>query len=88
MVAVCVIYHRKTLALGVLPWDNDLMIELTEDEFEAITAALQMANSPYTEEDVPELVALEAKAWATVRQVQSRAVQSVPDPASAASLPS
>jgi hypothetical protein len=46
---------------------------LTVEEFEVVYAALQMANTSYTEDDVPELVAREATAWATVEAVRHRA---------------
>ena len=47
-------------------------VELTQEEFDLVFEALRMVNSPYTNEDVPHLVALEAKAWKAVQTAKSR----------------
>ncbi len=49
------------------------MIEMTEEEFGIVYEALEMANNPYTEDDVPTLVAQEFQAWKVVKDVRSRA---------------
>ena len=48
------------------------MITLTDEEFEVVYEALRLANSPYTNEDVPHLVATEAKAWTAVQAARHR----------------
>jgi hypothetical protein len=48
-------------------------ITMTDREFEVVWAALEMANTPYTDDDIPELVAREAKAWTVLQKVRHRA---------------
>jgi hypothetical protein len=56
---------------GPLTYDYAvLMVEMTEEQFEAIYEALELANNGYTNEDVPRLVALEGKAWTIVQEVK------------------
>jgi len=52
------------------------MVTLTKEEFEVVYSALEMANNPYSREDVPHLVALEAKAWTALQAVRHRTDQS------------
>lgn len=49
-----------------------MSVLLTDDEFDLVFEALQVANSPYTNDDVPHLVALEAKAWKAVQAARHR----------------
>lgn len=64
-------------------------IELSREEFAAVYAALQMANTPYADDDdtLAELVAKERTAWEIVQQVAVRHRTDPPasDPASGAS---
>lgn len=48
------------------------MISLTEDEFALVYDALRRANTEYTIEEVPSLVAAEGKAWTAVQAVAAR----------------
>lgn len=48
-------------------------IRMTRAEFEEVYAALRLANTPYTDEQVPELVAREGKAWTVLQSVRHRA---------------
>lgn len=48
------------------------MIELTDEEFASIEEAIEFANSGWTDDDVPKLVALEAKALESVREARRR----------------
>lgn len=48
------------------------MITLTDEEFDLVYEALRLANSPYTHDDVPHLVATEAKAWTVVQAARHR----------------
>lgn len=50
-------------------------IEMTRAEFEVIYAALQMANTPYSDDDetIADLLAKERDAWETVQEVRHRA---------------
>jgi hypothetical protein len=49
------------------------MVELTEEEFGVIFDALELANSGYSVEEVPTVVALEGKAWTLVLDIKRRA---------------
>ena len=49
-----------------------MSVLLTNEEFDLIFEALRVANSPYTNDDVPHLVALEAKAWKVVQAAKHR----------------
>lgn len=49
-----------------------MSVLLTNEEFDLIFEALRVANSPYTNDDVPHLVALEAKAWKAVQAARHR----------------
>lgn len=49
------------------------MIEMTDEEFQTVSEALEFANSGWEEDDVPHLVALEAKALEVVHAVRDRA---------------
>lgn len=55
---------------------------MTEDEFQTVYEALRLANTPYDNDEVPHLVAMEAKAWTAVQEVRRRADLAEPDPAS------
>jgi len=48
------------------------MVEMTQEEFNAVFAALEMANTGYTYEQVPTLVALEGKAFTILQSVKAR----------------
>lgn len=48
-------------------------IRLTRDEFDKVYEALRLANSGYSEEEVPELVAKEGIAWEVLQEVRHRA---------------
>jgi hypothetical protein len=53
--------------------DNcQMAVLLTDEEFDTMYRALQFANSAWTDDDVPTLVALEATAWQTVCIVRER----------------
>lgn len=47
-------------------------VMLTDEEFDLVFEALRVANNPYTNDDVPHLVALEAKAWKAVQAAKHR----------------
>ena len=49
-----------------------MSVELSAEEFAVIFEALRLANNPYTNEDVPHLVAMEAKAWTAVQAAKHR----------------
>jgi len=49
------------------------MVELTEEEFGVIFDALELANSGYSMEQVPTVVALEGAAWTLVLDIKRRA---------------
>jgi len=43
---------------------------LTDDEFSTVFEALRFANSGWTDDDVTQLVLLEAKAWEVLQSIQ------------------
>lgn len=50
-----------------------MSVELSDEEFDVVYEALKVANEPYTREDVPHLVALEARAWKVLQNAKHRA---------------
>lgn len=50
-----------------------MSVVMTREEFDLVFAALEMANNPYTHDDVPRLVSLEAQAWKAVQAAKHRA---------------
>ncbi len=55
---------------------------MTREEFEVVYGALALANSPYTDDEIPYVVAAEGKAWQVVQEVRHRAGLPEWDPAS------
>lgn len=49
------------------------MIEMTREEFAAVYEALRLANTPYSDDEIPFVVAAEGKAWEVVQEVRHRA---------------
>ena len=49
-----------------------MAVELTDEQFAAVYRALKMANEPYTEDQVDELVHLEWLAWDSIRSRADR----------------
>lgn len=46
---------------------------MTREEFETVFEALRLANSGYSDEEIPAVVAAEGKAWEVVQAVRHRA---------------
>jgi hypothetical protein len=57
------------------------MIEMTREEFATVYAALRLANTPYSDDEIPLVVAAEGKAWEVVQEVRHRAGLPEWDPA-------
>lgn len=60
--------------------DTDF-IPMTRAEFRVVHEALRLANTPYTDEEIPAVVAAEGKAWTVVEEVRHRAGLPAWDPA-------
>lgn len=50
-----------------------MTVQLTDEEFAVVYEALRIANSPYSKEEVPHLVAMEAKAWKIIESLKHKA---------------
>lgn len=48
-------------------------ITMSREEFAAVYDALRLANTPYTDEEIPLVIAAEGKAWEVVQGVRHRA---------------
>lgn len=56
-------------------------IEMTGEEFAKVYEALRLANSGYSDEEIPAVVAAEGTAWEIVQEVRHRAGLRAWDPA-------
>ena len=59
-------------------------ITMSGEEFDAVYEALRLANIPYSDDEIPYVVAAEGKAWEVVQEVRHRAGLPEWDPASGA----
>lgn len=48
-------------------------IEMTREEFADVYEALRLANTSYSDEEIPDVVAAEGKAWTVIQKVRHRA---------------
>ncbi|MCW2599599.1 MAG: hypothetical protein JWM02_1428 [Frankiales bacterium] len=63
------------------------MVELADNAFEAIYEALRLANSPYTQDEVAHVVAMEAKAWDVAQRVRRTHIDARHSPVTAQDEP-
>jgi hypothetical protein len=61
------------LATKIPRKENGMTVQLTDEEFAVVYEALRIANSPYSKEEVPHLVAMEAKAWKIIESLKHKA---------------